>query len=158
MSSRNSITQEQVKELFDYHPDGYLIRKHNNRKHKSLMPNRYRQVSVFGKSYLAHKIIFLWHNGYMPETIDHKNNNHHVNDIGNLRTATLSQNQGNRKININNASGIKGVSWHKMASKWVAQIQVNKKKMHLGSFDSKEDAAQAYRDAALKYFGEFAKF
>src|SRR5262249_41749362 len=53
------------------------------------------------------------------------------------------------------ASGFKGVSRH--GSRWRARIQVNGKKISLGTFASPEAAAQAYDEAAKRYYGEFAK-
>ena len=70
----------------------------------------------------------------------------------------MGQNSRNQKIRRkNNTSGFKGVYWHKARKKWRVQITVDGKNMHLGSFDDKKDAAQAYNDAAVQYHGEFAK-
>jgi hypothetical protein len=56
----------------------------------------------------------------------------------------------------NNTSGFKGVTWDKSRSKWKAHIHIERKIKNLGRFDSPEEAAIAYNEAALKYFGEFA--
>jgi hypothetical protein len=87
----------------------------------------------------------------------------HINGITldnrkcNLRTATNSQNQCNKKIQLNNTSGYKGVSWSKRANKWKAQIQYNNKYIYLGYFNAAEEAAISYNNKALELFGEFAK-
>ena len=39
----------------------------------------------------------------------------------------------------------------------MASIRINNKHVHLGYFTVMADAAQAYRVAELKYFGEFAR-
>ena len=90
------------------------------------------------------------------EEIDHKDSNKLNNLESNLRIITDSQNQYNSKIRIDNTSGHKGVTWHKKMKKWQAQIMVNNKPIHIGYFDTKEDAARAYNAAAIKYHGEFA--
>jgi hypothetical protein len=89
--------------------------------------------------------------------IDHKDNNGTHNWRSNLRLATTSQNGANRLPNRNSVSGYKGVTRHLHQGRWQAQIQVNGSKLYLGLFDSRVDAAKAYNDAALKYFGEFAR-
>jgi len=80
--------------------------------------------------------------------VDHVNGNGLDNRRSNLRLATVSQNGYNRRININNSSGFKGVSWNKSTGKWVAYITVNQERKHLGSFDKAEDAHAAYCEAS----------
>lgn len=89
---------------------------------------------------------------------DHENGATLDNRRRNLRIANRMQNGANSKLRSNNKSGYKGVSWDKRGNLWVARIQVNRRTIHLGSFESKEAAAAAYRAAALLYFGEFASF
>lgn len=55
-------------------------------------------------------------------------------------------------------SGYKGVSWDKEREKWEAHITVDGRKRHLGHFDLGTQAAGAYRKAADKHFGEFARY
>ena len=89
--------------------------------------------------------------------IDHINGNGLDNRKCNLRICERHQNALNRKKNINNLSGFKGVSWFKSSQKWRAQIQYKKIVYHLGVFEKRIDAARAYNQAAQKYHGEFAK-
>ena len=51
----------------------------------------------------------------------------------NLRIATGAQNASNQGVRKNNASGCKGVAWHKATGKWMAYICVNGKQIHLAS-------------------------
>jgi hypothetical protein len=55
-----------------------------------------------------------------------------------------------------NRSGYKGVSWHRQGGKWQAIIKLNRRARYLGLFADPWDAAQAYNDAALAQWGEFA--
>lgn len=89
--------------------------------------------------------------------IDHINGNRLDNRKENLRVCTKSQNAMNSKLARTNTSGYKGVNWDKRYNKWRARIKLNKKEKHLGFFNNKEDAAKAYNEAAIKYFGEFAR-
>lgn len=88
---------------------------------------------------------------------DHINNNGLDNRRENLRICSRSQNQANRNKQYNNTSGYKGVSWHKWKRKWQALIGINNKWKHLGYYLTKQQAALAYNNAALEYFGEFAR-
>lgn len=96
--------------------------------------------------------------GFPDCAVDHINRNPLDNRRSNLRLATLSQNQHNRKLNKNNTSGFKGVSWHPSMKKWVATIRLNYKQYILGYFSDPKDAALAYREAALELHGEFASW
>lgn len=90
--------------------------------------------------------------------IDHKNGecSRYDNRKCNLRIATRSQNQMNKGKQRNNTSGIVGVGWHKLTNKWTAYIAIDKKQVHLGLFDNKEDAIRARKEAEDKYFGEWS--
>jgi len=88
---------------------------------------------------------------------DHINCNRSDNRRCNLRICTRSQNKANAFIQANNTSGYKGIKWHGREKLWLAYIQVNGKECYLGSYKTKEDAALAYNNGAIKYFGEFAK-
>mgnify|MGYP001586641577 CR=1 FL=1 len=88
---------------------------------------------------------------------DHINNNTVDNRKANLRPATQAQNNCNRrKFAGFNKSKYKGVYWKEKINKWVAQIGVNKKIIHLGCFKKPKAAARAYDEAAKKYHGQFA--
>ena len=152
------ITQENLKQLVDY-VDGMLVAKTNSKCRKvgdilsSLTDKGYLRSSVGGKSYRVHRLVFLYHHGYMPIQVDHIDGNRMNNKIENLRDATSSQNNQNRKAT--SSSGIKGVVWHKQSKKWVASICVNRKSVHLGSFLSIEEAALVANRARQLAHGEF---
>jgi hypothetical protein len=90
--------------------------------------------------------------------IDHANGNIFDNRFSNLRVATYSQNQANRgKSPRKTTSQYKGVSWYARDNNWQAGIKVNKVSINLGRYKTEKQAARAYNEAAIKYFGEFAK-
>lgn len=91
------------------------------------------------------------------EFVDHINGNPQDNRFANLRLASNIENCWNRKINRNNKSGYKGVSWHKGQRKWVAQIGYMWKRLCIGYFETKEEAARAYDTKAIELFGKFAR-
>jgi hypothetical protein len=86
--------------------------------------------------------------------VDHKNGDPLDNRRENLRLATQADNQHNRAKFKTNKSGYKGVDFH--CKKWRAQIKVDNVKIYLGTFETAEEAACAYDDAAKSYFGRFA--
>lgn len=86
--------------------------------------------------------------------VDHINGKTLDNQRHNLRLCTHQQNQMNRRLNVNNKSGYKGVYYKKDQRKkhWRARIQSK----HLGYFATPEEAAREYDKAALERYGEFA--
>jgi hypothetical protein len=74
----------------------------------------------------------------------------------NLRIADRNQQAHNKRKCAINTSGLKGVTFHKVTQKWLAQIAVNQKRIYLGVFSTKELAYEAYCKAARLHFGEFA--
>jgi len=89
------------------------------------------------------------------EFVDHINRNGLDNRRENLRLATSSENSHNSRKHVDNTSGFKGVT--RDNNKWKAQICVNRKVIHLGNFNTPEEAHAAYVEAALKYHGKFAR-
>ena len=87
--------------------------------------------------------------------VDHIDNDHQNNNINNLRFATHTENNRNRKMSKNNTSGIKGVHFNSNRNKWQAYIKIDGIKIHLGSYDNIEDAKQARVNKANEVFGEF---
>lgn len=96
--------------------------------------------------------------GFPNHQIDHRDGNGLNNTKSNLRKCNDSQNQANRpNLNKNNTVGFKGVQCRpNRKKKYSASIKFNYKNIHLGYFYLVVDAAKAYNEAAIKYFGEFA--
>lgn len=101
------------------------------------------------------KLYRLIMNAHCGEWVDHVDHNRLNNTRSNLRIATRYQNSCNRQMGRNNAIGYKGVQLH--GRKWRADITVNGKTTYIGLFQTKEEAARAYDNAAYRHFGEFAK-
>lgn len=80
--------------------------------------------------------------------IDHINHNKLDNRKYNLRFATRSQNNMNKKV--------KGYCWDKSKEKWMAYIIINGKQIFLGYFINEQDADKTRKMAEQKYFGEYA--
>lgn len=155
------ITQEQIKELFDYR-DGSLYWKISCGNVKagkiagSLHHTGYVYIFINKQQHPAHRLIFIYHHGYVPKVIDHINRIKSDNEISNLRECTLSQNNQNSILPKDNKSGIKGVCWKIKNKCWVVNIGVDKKQIHIGCFQHIEDAEIAIIEARKKYHGEFA--
>ncbi len=96
-------------------------------------------------------------NAKKTDIVDHKNHDGLDNRKKNLRIATASQNNANRKRGKNyGTSKYKGVIKDTSSGKWRAGISYNGKHIHLGMFDDEIEAAKAYDEAAKKYYGEYA--
>jgi len=158
------LSQEVVKELFDYHEDGYLTWKKLHEKARSIkvgdvagcfLGNGYKQVRVCGKSYPLHVLIYIYHFGKVDCWVDHRDNICSNNKIENLRPCNQAQNAWNRKTPITSTTGYKGVTKRKNG-KYRARLTAHGYRYHLGNFKTAEEAAKAYDAKAKELFGEFA--
>lgn len=160
------LTQDKVKELFEYR-DGALFWKHKTisrgrklkkggQKVTTVAPDGYLRVGFNKRQYLVHRVIFLYHHGFLPECLDHINGIRSDNRIENLRPATKYQNICNSKFRFDNTSGVKGVNWNKIKNRWQARIFVNKKVISLGYYKDLELAELVMMEARNLYHKEYA--
>jgi hypothetical protein len=121
----------------------------------TLMKVGYLSISVDRLAYYAHRLAFLYMTGAWPkEQTDHIDGDRTNNRWSNLREATGSQNKQNKGIRQDNTTGFRGVYRHE-DGKFVARIKVGDKRINLGSFDTAEQASEAYEKAAKEAFGLF---
>lgn len=157
------IDHPRLLELLDYCPlSGVFTRKislTNKVKVGDVAGNNnkgYWELSVDGKTYMAHVLAWFYVYGVWPtKDIDHEDMNKSNNAIKNLREASESQNGANTLKRPANLTGFKGVTAYGKGFK--AAIMVDRKRIHLGVFSQASDAAMAYDVAALKAFGNFAR-
>lgn len=103
--------------------------------------NGYRRITIFRQSYQAHRLAIAYIEGAFPPChVDHINGNRLDNRYVNLRHATPEDNQQNRALGRNNASGYVGVHLHKNSGRWMAHIVRQGVSTHLGYFDTPEEA------------------
>lgn len=89
--------------------------------------------------------------------VDHSNQNKLDNRRENIRIATRSENNANSGARKHNRSGTKGVRWHAHNRGWQARITVNRRSISLGYFRTKEEAGEAYAQAARAHYGAYAR-
>lgn len=158
------LTAERLREVVSYDPENgaFTWRKKTCRKVVPGAPaghlgTHYWTIGIDGKRYRAHRLAWLYAYGEFPsETIDHANGDYLDNRIANLRAASRRQNMANKRMHKNNACGVKGVYWCIQRHKWRASVRYQGRNKHVGFFESKEAAGEAYFAKAKEIFGEFA--
>lgn len=147
-----NITQTKLKELLAYNPEtGVFTWKVTRGKAKSGSiaqtkgPHGYLTARVSQKSYLLHRLAWLYMYGCFPEgEIDHINGVRHDNRIANLRCVTRDEQMQNIAVKRTSTTGVLGVSPHKISGKYRARIWVDGQRRNLGLFETVEEASAAY--------------
>lgn len=153
----NSLTAERLRELLAYDEltgEFTWVRPQSNRvaagaKAGCISHEGYLLIRVDGTTYKAHRLAWLFVNGVFPaDVLDHWDTNKLNNRIGNLREVTQTVNTQNRIApGKSNTSGLLGVGFMPSLGKWRARIMVKRKEVHIGLYDTKEEAGQAYVEA-----------
>jgi len=121
-----------------------------------LRPDGYEVITINGIKYLSHRLAFVYVNGDIGNSIiDHINGLRSDNRIDNLRISDKKSNARNCGIYQSNKSGFKGVTFIKSTGKWRASASFNGKSKHIGNYETKEFARDAYISFINENYGEF---
>jgi hypothetical protein len=159
------LTRARLRELLHYDRDSgefhWRKRYCSNIRVGTLAGCAYRGQWIIGidrRTYPAHQLAWFYMTGrWGRPTIDHRDGNSANNRWDNLRRATSSQNNANRRRPRHNTSGFKGVTFRRAYGNWEASITKNRQCISLGVFATAASAHEAYAAAARKLFGEFAR-
>src|SRR5882724_2447820 len=152
---------ERIQELFDYDPEVGLITRTISYG-RAIAGQCFVSpdiISVEGIPTAFAELAWALHNGiWSPEGywVDHKDRIRANGRIANLRLATPTQNQQNKAGFGVYAKGVTCRFDGSRANPFQARIRVNGKRILLGSFEIEEEAAEAYRQASLKFHKEFS--
>ena len=155
------IDQESLKRLFYYDAEsGMLIWRFGNGRNvkpwqqvKSKNGHGYYSAKINNKTYLAHRLIWLYVYGKFPDKyIDHKNRIRNDNRLCNLRDVNTTDNAQNISLPSHNKSGHIGVSWIKSHNCWTVFVKVNKKNKWLGFYKNLNDAIAARKNGEKEYY------
>lgn len=157
------LTQDLIKTLLNYDAETGVFtwkvkaaRNVNIGDVAGFYRNGYCHITIKSKSYLAHRLAWLYVNGKLPDNlIDHKDLNPSNNRIDNLRLATYQQNNLNHGVNNRNILGVRGVCYVAHARKYKARAVFNGVNHYLGYHDTIEQASAAYQAFAKEHHGEF---
>lgn len=160
------VTQELLKQLFVY-SNGHLLHKEKGRKvlagaslgtpsygAKGSRDEKrvYLKCSLGKKMYYVHRLIWLYHYGVFPtRLLDHEDHDTLNNRIGNLVEVDFLANGRNQKRISTNTSGFTGVVATRKEGHFAAQIHIEGKHVHLGTFTSLELAVAARKEANVAY-------
>ena len=157
------VTQQELKTKYRYCQDKGLFYHNAGPKAGGVCgvkrPDGYIKIDINRKTYLAHRMAYLYMTGTLPvDVIDHINGIKHDNRWANIRAVTQQQNSCNQhKLRNGKSSPYKGVSWDSERGLWIAYITHNGRMKNLGRFSDVCMAAEAYNSAASKLFGEYAR-
>jgi hypothetical protein len=158
---RKSLSAERARELLAYDPETGVLRWRKVRFGGAsagqvaghINKSGYCRIVVDGGSHLAHRLAWLITYGEWPRMLDHVNGDRADNRLVNLRECNATQNSCNAKTLSRHGRGVS-----LRGGKWTAAIRASRQLYWLGTFDTKEQAAAAYRNAAKQLHGEFARY
>ena len=159
--TKEELTQDLIAKVLKYDALSGTLIWISNLHSKRAIPNSragslvkstgYRNISLFGRTYLEHQLIWFICNGVWPSgQIDHINQIRDDNRIVNLRDVSKADNARNRSRNPNSKLGEHGIWYNMRTRKYVAEITLNGKKVYQKSFDDVEQAITERRAKSLE--------
>lgn len=117
----------------------------------------YWVIKIDGRTYKRGRLVyFLTHGRFPVPCVDHWDKDSLNDRPGNLREATVTQNAWNHrphKRRIELPMGVRIIAW---SGRYQARINCNKKQIHLGAYDTPEEAHAVYLEKRRELFKEFA--
>jgi hypothetical protein len=154
------VTHERVLEALSYDPETGIFfwreRKAGRQRGPvgSVSNAGYLRIMIDGQSYLSHRLAWFYMTGEWPvEEVDHRDLNTLNNRWDNLREATRRDNIVNRAIRKRALP--RGVYAH--GARFVAKLSHDRQRVHIGVFDTPEQASAAFLAEALRLRGEFER-
>jgi len=111
----------------------------------------YKTLRIGSVDYLAHRMAFVYMEDKLPEQVDHIDHDRCNNAWSNLREVSPRNNSLNCSKKRSNTTGINGVSYHLGLNKYRAYINEHGRQIHLGVFDTLEEAKEARHKADIDY-------
>lgn len=153
-----------MREKLDYNTDTgvFTWKKTHNKtrigKQAGFDISGYVYINICGKTYPAHRLVFLYMDGHYPVDcdIDHINMVRNDNRYENLRLATRSQNMQNIRAHKDSTTGVKNVSYRKDTKSYSVRMMVDGKYRNFGCFRSKEEAETVADKIRRESHKEFA--
>lgn len=157
ITKMKTFTQNDLLSVFQYYEyTGELTHKLDTRRSSkaslAVYPHNegYFQVTIGGKEYLAHRVIWFMKTGNWPSQVDHINHDRTDNRWCNLREVKHRQNQTNMSLKCNNSSGVNGVRILP-SGRFNSHIMVQGKQISLGTYNTLKEAASARKQADQLY-------
>lgn len=164
MKYNTTATVDRVRDLLRYDPvtGEFWWRESRGRVSAGSKAGSFRRgylvIRVDGICYAAHRLAFVIMTGRWPaKGIDHKDGGY-SNVWLNLREAGQGENQANKGKQKNHKSGRVGVSRDTRSGKWMAVLNINRKRHWLGYFDNFDDAVVARETAEREHHGVFSRW
>ena len=143
------FTWEWLTETFVYE-DGWLYLRSTG-KVRGTFKARYVKMTIQGREYYMHRLVWFYHNKTWPIQIDHADGNGFNNKIENLRECNQSQNIANA-----NYGDMRGIE--QRGGSFRVRLKINGQRISYGSYQELAEAMKVRNEAYLKAFGEFSFF
>lgn len=157
--AKTDLTAERLREALHYDPETGVFTRRASPYRPDLegkiagnkRTDGYWAVVLDRNVHFGHRLAWLYMLGVWPtKQVDHINGVRDDNRFANLREATNSENQQNRKTNVGRSESSRGTRHRKKEGRWAAVIDVDGQRKSLGYFDTQEEARAAYVAAKEK--------
>lgn len=158
-----ALTAERLRHLVSYDPVTGIMCWQNPTNRRILAGSEFGNINprwgrrsgvIDGYRHFVHRLAWLYVHGRWPSgAIDHRNCDPLDNRLSNLREASRSQNNVNRRSP--RPLGMRGA--FRRRSGWEAHISINNKCVYIGNYRTPGEAHDAYVAKAREVYGEFAR-